>query len=53
MDTQFKKGVLDLCVLSLINQNEMYGYGLKVEMSKMVAYERYELMSNHMGEVIF
>ena len=25
----------------------------KVEMSKMVAYERYELMSNHMGEVIF
>lgn len=36
MDTQFKKGVLDLCVLSLINQNEMYGYGLKVEMSKIM-----------------
>ena len=36
MDTQFKKGVLDICVLAAISKNEMYGYGLKVEMSKLM-----------------
>lgn len=36
MDTQFKKGVLDLCVLAAIAKKEMYGYGLKVEMSKLM-----------------
>ncbi len=36
MDTQFKKGVLDICVLATISKNEMYGYGLKVEMAKLM-----------------
>lgn len=36
MDTQFKKGVLDICVLATISKKEMYGYGLKVEMSKLM-----------------
>lgn len=36
MDTQFKKGVLDICVLAAISKKEMYGYGLKVEMSKLM-----------------
>lgn len=26
MNTQFKKGVLDLCVLSILNQGDCYGY---------------------------
>lgn len=26
MNTQFKKGVLDLCVLSILNQDDCYGY---------------------------
>lgn len=36
MDTQFKKGVLDLCVLAAVSKKEMYGYGLKIEMSKIM-----------------
>lgn len=26
MNTQFKKGIVELCVLSLINQKDMYGF---------------------------
>ena len=26
MNTQFKKGVLELCVLSLLKQGDKYGY---------------------------
>ena len=26
MDTQFKKGILEMCVLSIINNRDMYGY---------------------------
>lgn len=26
MNSQFKKGILELCVLSLINQEDLYGY---------------------------
>ncbi len=36
MDTQFKKGILDICVLATLAREEMYGYGLKVEMSKLM-----------------
>lgn len=36
MDTQFKKGILDICVLSVLSREEMYGYGLKIEMSKIM-----------------
>lgn len=36
MDTQFKKGILDICVLSVLSNQEMYGYGLKIEMSKIM-----------------
>ena len=36
MDTQFKKGVLDICVLSVLDKEEMYGYGLKIEMQKIM-----------------
>ncbi len=37
MDAQFKKGILDLCVLAVISRKEVYGYGLKMELSKVLA----------------
>lgn len=36
MDTQFKKGILDLCILSVISQKTVYGYGLKQEITKIM-----------------
>ena len=36
MDTQFKKGVLELIVLLSINKKDMYGYELILEISKIV-----------------
>ena len=34
MDTQFKKGVLDLCVLSILGKKDHYGYELVQKISK-------------------
>ena len=34
MNVQFKKGVLELCVLSLTAKKDMYGYELVEEISK-------------------
>ncbi len=36
MNTQFKKGVLELCVLSMIGQRDYYGYELVEEISKVL-----------------
>lgn len=36
MNTQFKKGVLELIVLLSVNKQDMYGYELIVEVSKVV-----------------
>lgn len=36
MNTQFKKGVLELIVLLSINKRDMYGYELILEVSKVV-----------------
>lgn len=36
MDAQFKKGILDLCVLSILEKKEIYGYGLKMEMAELM-----------------
>lgn len=36
MDAQFKKGILDLCVLSILEKKEIYGYGLKMEISALM-----------------
>ena len=36
MNTQFKKGVLELIVLFSISKKDMYGYELIVEVSKVV-----------------
>lgn len=34
MNIQFKKGVLELCVLAMLNQKDCYGYELVEEISK-------------------
>lgn len=34
MNAQFKKGILELCVLSLIKRRDCYGYELVEEISK-------------------
>lgn len=36
MNIQFKKGVLELCVLSLLNRRDYYGYELVEHISKYV-----------------
>lgn len=36
MNTQFKKGVLELIVLLSVNKKDMYGYELVIEVSKVV-----------------
>ncbi|WMJ79848.1 PadR family transcriptional regulator [Clostridium sp. MB40-C1] len=36
MDTQLKKGVLELCVLSVLKDKDCYGYELVTEISKSI-----------------
>ncbi len=37
MDIQMKKGLLDVCVLALLDRGDSYGYELVTELSKLVA----------------
>jgi len=37
MDAQFKKGVLEMCVLSMLNQKDYYGYELVDELSQKIS----------------
>jgi PadR family transcriptional regulator PadR len=37
MNAQFKKGVLELCVLSLLSQGDKYGYQLTEAISKQMS----------------
>ena len=36
MNTQFKKGVLEICVLTLISKKDMYGYEIVQNISKVI-----------------
>jgi len=36
MNTQFKKGVLEICVLALIDNRDMYGYEIVQNISKVI-----------------
>lgn len=36
MNSQFKKGIMELCVLSLVKSRDYYGYELVEEISKKV-----------------
>ncbi len=37
MNTQFKKGVLEMCVLSMLSKKDCYGYELVNELSKKIS----------------
>ena len=37
MNSQFKKGIIELCVLSFISKKEMYGYELVEEISSYIS----------------
>jgi len=37
MDTQFKKGVLDICVLLILKKKDHYGYELVYKISKDIS----------------
>ena len=48
MNVQFKKGVLDICVLAILSRKDCYGYELVSEVSKAVTISEgtiYPLMS--------
>lgn len=36
MNVQFKKGVLDLCVLSMLKESDQYGYELASTLSELI-----------------
>ena len=36
MNTQFHKGVIEMCVLSLVNRRDYYGYELVEAISKRI-----------------
>ena len=36
MNTQFRKGVLEICVLALISKKDMYGYEIVQNISKVI-----------------
>lgn len=36
MNTQFKKGVLEICVLALVLKKDMYGYEIVQNISKII-----------------
>ncbi|MBR6959123.1 MAG: PadR family transcriptional regulator [Clostridiales bacterium] len=36
MNTQFKKGVLDMCVLAVLSKGDSYGYDLAEELSSTI-----------------
>ncbi|MBC7419543.1 MAG: PadR family transcriptional regulator [Bdellovibrio sp.] len=36
MNPQFKKGILELCVLSVVSRKDYYGYELVEEISKVI-----------------
>ena len=37
MDTQFKKGVLEICVLALLSKRDHYGYELVSDISQTIS----------------
>lgn len=37
MNTQFKKGVLEMCVLAILSKKDCYGYELVDELSKKIS----------------
>lgn len=56
MNIQFKKGVLELCVLSILSRKDCYGYELVNEISQNIAISEgtiYPLLRRLMNEGMF
>jgi PadR family transcriptional regulator PadR len=56
VNIQFKKGVLELCVLSILNRKDCYGYELVQEISKNIAISEgtiYPLLRRLMEDGLF
>lgn len=56
MNIQFKKGVLELCVLSILCRKDCYGYELVNEISKNIAISEgtiYPLLRRLMNDELF
>mgnify|MGYP005804647299 FL=1 len=56
MNTQFKKGVLEMIVLLSVHKKDMYGYELVIEVSKIVDVNEgtiYPLLKRLMNERYF
>lgn len=56
MNIQFKKGVLELCVLSILSRKDCYGYELVNEISQNIAISEgtiYPLLRRLMNEGLF
>lgn len=56
MNIQFKKGVLELCVLSILCRRDCYGYELVQEISKNIAISEgtiYPLLRRLMDDGLF
>ena len=46
MNTQFRKGVLEICVLVLISKKDMYGYEIVQNISKVINVNEGTILSN-------
>lgn len=56
MNIQFKKGVLELCVLSILSRKDCYGYELVNEISQNIAISEgtiYPLLRRLMNDGLF
>lgn len=56
MNTQFKKGVLEIIVLEIVDQRDRYGYELITEVSKVVDVEKgtiYPLLKRMTNDKLF
>lgn len=56
MNIQFKKGVLELCVLSILSRKDCYGYELVNEISQNISISEgtiYPLLRRLMNEGMF
>ena len=49
MNIQFKKGVLELCVLSLLNRKDFYGYELVDRISKYINISKGQYITEDLG----
>ncbi|MDI6452672.1 PadR family transcriptional regulator [Peloplasma aerotolerans] len=56
MNTQFKKGILEMCILSIINQRDMYGFEVIEKLSNEIEVNEntvYPILRRLTGQGLF